>query len=203
MNYKEYTSIYPGGVKVLGGSLYDTQWCVAATTLQLTYFAALGPLNVTNMELAGVLPAPKAFLVRAIRVDVLQHPWTQAQVATTVIQPGAMYNMCLMIDTGVLELWIGSKIFAQYPIWLLPGGCGTHPHQAVDGDSAAAPVVCDMATNGDPHTWNVHILTKPIFIEPQVNFRATITWPVVLAAMVGTAVPIRVILDGDQIRPIQ
>jgi hypothetical protein len=202
MNYKEYTSIFPGGVKVLGGSLYDTQWCAAAGPPVLTYFAALAPLHVTNMELAGVLPYPKAFLIRSIRVNVLQHPWTQAVVATTVIQPGAINNVALMLNTGVLELWIGSKIFAQYPIWLLPGGCGVHPDLAVDGDIGAG-LVTDMATNGDPHTWNVHILTKPIFIEPQVNFRATIVWPAILATLVGTAVPIRVILDGDQIRPIQ
>jgi hypothetical protein len=205
MNYEQYASQYRGAIEKLGGMLYDTVAFVTAATLQLTFFNAI-PANpsVGNMELAGQLPNPKGFLIRAIKVNILQHPMSMARTAAGTVQPGALDNIAQILNTGVLTLTIGTKRYAQFPIWMLPGGCGVYGVQASDGDVADPGEIQDFATNGYPDPHNSFNLSLPIFIGPGINFNAIIQWPAPAIATAGAiAVPIRVILDGDLVRPIQ
>jgi hypothetical protein len=45
-------------------------------------------------------------------------------------------------------------------------------------------------------------LSKPIFIAPQINFTASVTWPSAIT-LAGGDTTISFLLDGDQLRPVQ
>jgi hypothetical protein len=204
MNYQDYASQYGGAIEAIGGVLYDVVTYTSATTLNMNYFTTLrNNLGLSNMELAGTLASPKAFLVRAIRVDILQPPMSSARAAAGSVQPGAMDNIAQFLNSGILTLTIGAKQYAQFPLWMLPCGSGVWGVMASDGDVADPGEIQDYATNGYPQSWNVRTLSKPIFIGPQINFNVLINFPAVITTAGGVAVNIKVLLDGDLLRPVQ
>ena len=207
MNYQEYASQYAGQIEAIGGQLYDTLNYTGAATLNLTYFTALrNNLALSNMELAGTLPSPKGFLIRSIRVVIQEDILTSARAASGAVQPGAIDNIAQLVNTGVFTLTIGAKQYAQFPIWMLPAGGGPWNAVAASGDTADPGQLQDFASNGIPDIRNVRTLSKPIFIGPQINFNATIVWPAAVT-LAGPGAPhvtaIKIILDGDLLRPVQ
>jgi hypothetical protein len=74
---------------------YDTLPYVSAATTQLTFFNAIrATRDLGNMEVAGVLAHPKAFIVRAIRVAI-------ERVATQgTVLPIAASDIALLIYNG-------------------------------------------------------------------------------------------------------
>lgn len=207
MNYQEYASQYKGVIEAIGGQLYDTLNYTSAATINLTFFTALrNNLALSNMELAGTLPSPKGFLIRSIRVAILEEPLSNARAAAGAVQPGAVDNIAQLLNTGVFTLTIGAKQYAQFPIWMLPAGMGLDGPMAGDGDVADPGEIQDYGCNGVPDIRNVRSLSKPIFIGPQINFNAVITWPAALTLAGPGAphtVPLKVMLDGDLLRPVQ
>lgn len=204
MNYQDYRSQFGGAIEAIGGTLYDTVAYATGASVLLNFFNAVrNNLALSNMELAGTLASPKAFMVRAIRVAILQPPMSMARTAAGTVQPGAIANVALLLNTGVLTLTIGAKQYCQFPLWMLPAGSGACGIQASDGDVADPGEIQDMATNGEPDVFNVRVLTKPIFLGPQINFIAVLTWPAGVALAGGLNVNIQVILDGDLLRPVQ
>lgn len=204
MNYNDYASQYGGAIESIGGVLYDTVAYTSATTLVQNFFTTLrNNISLSNMELAGTLASPKAFLIRAIRVNILQHPFSSARAAAGSVQPGAIDNIAQLLNTGVATLTIGAKQYAQYPLYLLPAGSGASGAMASDGDVADPGEIQDHATNGIPDPWNVRVLSKPIFIGPQINFNVVLNWPAAITTAGGVAVNIQVLFDGDLLRPVQ
>ena len=207
MNYEEYNSQYKGRIEVIGGMLYDTAVFTGAVTLNIPFFTILrNNLALSNMELAGTLPSPKGFLIRAVRVVIQQRPLSTATGASGSVQPGAFDNVCQLLNTGVATLTIGAKQYCQFPLFMLPAGDGLDGALATDGDAAATGQSVSWAGNGVPDIRNVRTLSKPVFIGPQINFNVLLTWPVaiVIAGPAGDlTVPIQVILDGDLLRPVQ
>jgi len=204
MNYQDYASQYGGAIEKIGGVLYDTVAYVTAVSLQLIYFTVLrNNLALSNMELAGTLASPKAFLIRGIRVNIMQHPFSSARAAAGQVQPGAIDNVAQLLNTGIATLTIGAKQYAQFPLWMLPAGSGAGGVMASDGDVADPGEIQDHASNGEPDVFNVRTLSKPIFIGPQINFNVALTWPAAITLAGAVNVPIQVILDGDLLRPVQ
>lgn len=204
MNYSDYASQYGGAIEAIGGMLYDTNAYTSAATINQVFFTTLrNNLALSNMELAGTLASPKAFLIRAIRVKILQQPFSSARAAAGAVQPGALDNIAQLLNTGVATLTIGAKQYSQLPIWMTPAGSGAWGLQASDGDVADPGEIQDYAVNGDPEIWNVRKLTKPIFIGPQINFNVVLNWPAAITLAGAVAVNIQVILDGDLLRPVQ
>lgn len=203
MNYQDYDTQYKGKKEALGWMLWDTATYTSGTTTQLTFFTALrATIDLSNMQLAGQLPAPQAFLVRAIRFYPKQVPRATTRAASGNAQTGVVSDIQLLINTGVLELTVGAKSYGLLPLWLLPSGGGAFGAYAADGDEPSTGILIDYATNGVPDPRNVFTLAIPIFIGPQINFRVTVTWPAALT-LAGGNTSLCVGLDGDLIRPVQ
>lgn len=200
--YAQYDSQYAGKKEAIGWKWWDTQTYISGTTTSLTqFFNVRTTPDLSNMEVAFQLAAPKAFLLRAIRFFIKQRPRNVTQAATTNAQTGAVDNAAQLGNTGVLVLTIGSKAYVQEPLWCLTAGGGAGGMMTVGGANAAN-LFTDYGQIGNADPRAVNTLAKPIFIAPQINFNVAITWPAAIT-LAGTDTPVTVLLDGDLIRPVQ
>lgn len=198
--YRRYSTQWPNQ-EVIGACLWDSLLYTSAATLQLVFFGGVrATLDVGNMEVAGQLAAPKAFLIRAVRWMVKQQPESVATAAATNPQPGAVDNVALLQNTGWLEMSIGAKQYVQLPLWAVPAGAGPFGQIAVNNVLVAGGAV-DAGSNGFPDVRNVYTLARPLFLEPQVNFQVSMFWPA--AVTLTRNVTLCVALEGDLIRPVQ
>lgn len=203
--YTQYDSQYAGQKEAIGWKWWDTQTYVsgaAGTTLLPQFFNVRATPDLGNMEVAFQLAAPKAFLLRAVRFFIKQTPFSSARAASGSAQTGAISNAALLGNTGVFTFTIGSKIYVQEPLWCLTAGAGAAGVMAVEGATADPGGVVDYGQLGIADPRAVNTLAKPIFIAPQINFTAALTWPAPLT-LAGGNTPITIVLDGDLIRPVQ
>ncbi len=202
--YNQYRTTYPA-VEIIGGMLYDVAPFVSggAGTLRAQFFnVARATPNLTNLPTPGVLTNNQGFLIRALRFLPHWLPRSTARAAAGNVQPGCVDDMAQILNTGVFRLNIGSKPYAEIPLWMIPGGGGVFPISGSDGDTADPGNVQDWATNGVPSSDNAFTLSQPLFLQPLVNFDGLITWPAVITLANGNS-NIQVCLDGDQMRPVQ
>jgi hypothetical protein len=200
--YKQYDSQYQGQKEAIGWQWWDTQtYTSGSTTLLQQWFNTRATVDLSNMEVAFQLAAPKAFLIRAIRFFVKQTPESVARAASGSVQTGAISNIALLTNTGVMTFTIGSKVYAQIPLWALTAGAGPFGNAALEGATADPGGFVDWGQNGLPDPRAVNSLAKPIFIAPQINFTAQIFWPASVTLTRNLAITL--LLDGDLIRPVQ
>jgi hypothetical protein len=198
--FQPYQTQYPAS-EIIGWQWWDTQQYPAAGSLALAFFGATQvTLDLSNMEVAGQLAAPKAFLIRGVGMYIKQRTESVNAVAAGNVQTGAFNNVTQIVNTGVLTLTIGSKIYNQIPLWMIPTPGGAFgilqvSNILVGGATASA------GTNGWPHAKSFYTLTKPLLIAPQINFRVNLFWPALAA--ITRATNISIILDGDLFRPVQ
>jgi len=197
--YADYNTQFKGNIESIGWKWWDTQTYVSGTTTSLTqFFNVRGTVDLSNMEVAFQLAAPKAFLIRAIRFFVKNRP----QVVTTgtplpATQAGVFDDVVQLIQTGVFQLTIGNKVYNLEPLWCLTAGGGAYDIIATGSTSSQS-----YAQNGIADPRAVNTLSKPLFIGPQINFTAQITWPAALT-LTGGNTALTVLLDGDLLRPVQ
>jgi len=202
-DYQQYNTQYPA-LEVIGGMLYDTVQFVSAAVNNLIFFTA-GPRaswDLTNMEAASVLTGNKAFLCRAFRFYVKQLPQSVARAAAGAVQPGAVDNIAQLINAGVLRLTVGAKVYAEFPLWVIPSGAGVFPLYGSDGNAADPGQVQDYATCGSPTVENALTLPQPLFIAPQINFSVVLSWPAAITLSGGSTF-LTVAMDGELLRPVQ
>lgn len=201
--YQQYNTQYPA-LEVIGSMLWDTVQFVSAAINNIQFFTA-GPRatpDLTNMEVPSQLPAPKAFLVRAFRFYPRILPFTSARTAAGQLQPGTFDDIQQLLNTGVLTLTIGSKAYAQFPLWMIPGGGGVMGAMGLDGNTADPGLIASWATNGVPSAENAFVLSQPLFIAPQINFSVNLAWPAAITLANGNT-NLTVGMDGDVLRPVQ
>ena len=196
--YGQYNTQFQGNIETIGWKWWDTQTYTSGTTTSLTqFFNVRGTVDLSNMEVAFQLAAPKAFLIRAIRFFVKFRPFTVTTVATGSSQLGAFDDVAQLINTGVFQLTIGNKVYNLEPLWCLTAGGGAFGVLA-----SGSTVSQSMAQSGIADPRAVNTLSKPLFIGPQINFTAQITWPAALTLASGNT-NITILLDGDLLRPVQ
>jgi hypothetical protein len=201
--YAQYDTQYQGRKEVIGWSWWDTVTYVSGTSVSLTFFNAMrATVDLSNMEVAGQLAAPKAFLTRAIRFFVKQRPRSVARTADTNPNTGAIDNIQQLTNTGTATISVGQKIYGQWPLWMLPSGGGAWGFIGGNGVTATPGSIVDYGVNGIPDPRAVYTLSRPLFIAPQINFKVDVVWPAAIT-LAGTDTPVQVILDGDLIRPVQ
>jgi hypothetical protein len=199
--YEQYSASYGNRLDRIGWKWWDTQTYVSGTTTQLPqWFNVRATPDLGNMEVAFQLAAPKAFLIRAIRFFIKQRPRSVTPALATGAATGAIDNVAQLINTGVFVLTIGNKQFAMEPLWVLTAGGGAMGMLALSAISGASTV--DYAQNGIADPRAVNTLSIPIFIPPQLNFSAVVSWPAALTLSGGNT-DITFLLDGDILRPVQ
>jgi hypothetical protein len=200
-SYLQYQTQYQGKSECINAALWDTVAYPQAGALQLTYFTATrATVDLSNMEVAGQLPYPKAFLVRSVKIYLKQRPESINEVGPAAVQTGAVDNIAGIINGGALQFTIGSKNYGPIPLWALTSGGGPFGMMQV-ANVLIAGAVADYGNIGTPHAKAAYTLSVPLFIEPQMNFRVDIVWGAVFA--VTRALTFSVVLEGDLFRPVQ
>ena len=181
--------------QVINWIWYDTLTYTSTTTTLLTFFNAVrATQDLGNMELAGTLANPKAFLIRAIRVYFK----TQPAIVTAV--PSIANDVARLINNGFAQLTIGNKNYGTWPLVALPGGAGVYTEIAGAGAEATDEFL-SYGASGPPDPRAVYALTQPLMIDPQINFQFTLNWAAAQTLTANT--DIMVMLDGELMRPVQ
>lgn len=198
--FQQYDTQYQGAKEAIGWTWWDVNNYTTAATTQLAFFTTMkATRNLSNMKLAGQLPMPSAFFLRAIRVQIYDLPYDEALVAAPATQTGQLNDHTRLLENGIAELFIGDKLYGQWPLWMLPAGGGIVTNMGI-----VAASVLDHNNNGVQDPRAVYTLSKPLFIAPQINFRVDLTWPAGAETLVSISPkPIWVGLDGDLVRPVQ
>ncbi|MGH7259943.1 MAG: hypothetical protein ACREI9_04595 [Nitrospiraceae bacterium] len=181
--------------QVINWVWYDTQLYTSAVTTQLTFFNAIrATRDAGNMEVAGVLAHPKAFIVRAIRVQI------ESQLTEVAAVPGAANDIARLIYNGFATFEIGNKNYGVWPLSALPSGAGVYA--ATGGAGAEATNQFQThAGHGMPDPRAIYTLSQPLLIDPQINFQFQLGWA---AAQTLSGNPnIKVMMDGELMRPVQ
>ncbi len=181
--------------QVINWIWYDTLLYTSAVTTQLTFFNAIrATRDIGNMEVAGVLAHPKAFIVRGIRVSIERVP-TQGTAL-----PIAATDIALLTYNGFATFEIGNKNYGVWPLQALPAGSGPCAALAAAGAEATNEIFAN-ATHGTPDPRAIYTLSQPLLIDPQINFQFQLGWAA--AQALSGNVNIKVMLDGELMRPVQ
>lgn len=166
----------------------------------------------TNMQLAGQLPAPQAFWVEGIEVDL--QPGSSAAASTFISQVPSAFaaanaatvqagenDVSNVLGGGVLQLNISNKpYFQEGPLYRFP------PRSALALDAALAST---SATAGEVVKAKLRCVGDPNRLDPGLGlmtsqfFGVTITFPTAIATPSGFNGRIGVILNGWLFRPVQ
>lgn len=204
-NLAQFFNAITGDTEVIFQPLYDTQAFTSAVTLTLNFFqtAGLGP-NLSNMTLAGVLPAPQKFLIQAVRFVPLVQPTLLIPAVDSETIAGALNDIWLLTHKGVLSLNVSTKNYLQIPLESVPAGGGIFGAVAATSNAAATKAgVLEAGANGNPDARNSFVLDQAaLLVDTQVNFIVTLNWAAALT-LNGSPVNLRVYLDGWLIRAVQ
>lgn len=220
-----------GAVEVIKQSLYDTLIYPLAGVNTLRFFqtplgqgagangsaqpgnaGAAKHLADTNMDVAGQLPAPQAFWIQSIEVDVqpgstatanqyaLQLPKAQVAAAAAAVQAGA-HDVNAIYSTGALTLTIGQKPYLrESPLLRFPPKARFELNAASASNSATAveSIVEKLRAGGRPYTLN-----PGLGLMSSMNFDVTLSWPVIVPTPSGFNARVMVKLDGWTFRAVQ
>jgi len=170
--------------------LYDTQVFTDNSTVVLDNFFGTVRASIVdgNMETAGQMPGQKMFLLRGIGVEVLPPLNSSATTAPLI-------DVIALIHQGALRLNIGSKSYAEWPLFLLSAGGG------VFGNPYTAGASVTYGTNGLPDPRACYGLARPLLLTSSLNFSCRIEWAA--AVNITANCRIRVLLKGELGRPVQ
>jgi len=200
--FQEYNTQYKGRKEWIGWRWWDTQSFVSATTVALDrWFNVRATTDLSNMEVAFQLAAPKAFFWRSTRLYFKRRPqMVDSGAAAPTNFASLADDVAQLLNTGVLEVTIGNKVYSQDPLWMLTAGGGANIVWTQAG-AEAANITATFAQNGISDPRAVDTKAKPMFIAPQINFSARMFWPAALTITATTDICIA--MDGDLVRPVQ
>lgn len=196
---EKYAVNRAGQYEVIGSSLYDFTTYASAGQTELNFFQTpFGQggktMADTNMEGAGVLPAPKKFLAQAIEINFW--PGVSPGSLGTADAPDLLNDVWTLAKSGYLEFYIGSKNYVQEgPLNVFPALNGLVVSAALSDATTPAASLQTMAQyanmGGRPYS-----LASPIVLESMQNFRVSLKWPSVVPLPSGQNARIGVRLRG-------
>lgn len=202
---RNYDVVRRDSVEGIKQSLYDSNSYLGAGQTQLKYFqipqgqgvgvgGGVKTLEDTNMELAGTLPNPKAFLLQGIELVVIPSG-TPVVMNTTQVAPDMTNDMWTIANRGWLELFISSKMYLQEaPLGKFPSRNFMRADFAssMSNQAAAQKLTAELPVlSGQPFK-----LVPPITIRPTMNFNINLNWSTVLPLPSNTPARVMVNLSG-------
>jgi len=189
-------------------TLFDYQTYLAAGQTQMQFFQvpkgqATKTIADTNMEIAGMLPQPKYFLIESIEVYLYPGVSPGLEGAAAPAQTDFSNDMYDIAKSGSLKLFIGSKTYLEEaPIGRFP------PKTKMDGYAALQfkqAVAADQQMTIDYAAWcgRPYYLNPQLLIVPNQNFTVELNWPAVVVTPSTTAARIGIVLDGILYRQSQ
>jgi hypothetical protein len=170
----------PGLLDASSQVLYDTLALTAGTAVYRFFSVPVSGAKSrlsTNMVLAGVLPSPQSFLVKAVRV-IAKASATTAKVDNLVNESYCVFK-------------VGEKEALVAPTVLFNAGAGV-----------ANRITTDVAQNGVQDARSIWTLDQPVMIGVNQSFYLDLIFDTAITTALG-AIKVLVVLDGDQTRGVQ
>lgn len=202
----KYGSQLPNGEEIVSWMWFDTLSYVSGTTVRLDFFQAVNTNKVlSNMVIAGALPAPSYFVLMAIRIVPIILPQEERLTAVGVYAANAAIDIHRLLTLSRSVLTIGSKTYLDHPSSIFTAGQGIDASYGADAASGATTVYeshrISNVNNGIPDPRAVYTLQHMRLIEPQINFQFSMIWNA--AVTLSGNQNVRVEFDGGLYRPIQ
>ncbi len=197
--WRPYVTQSNVGLEVIPYVLYDTQTYTDNVTTTLEFFSAI-PANesISNVNPPRVLPNPNSFLIQAIRVHVPIELTTSDQGAADAAIPSPGNDVIELINTGILNLRIGSKPYGPWPLFILPVSTGFKWTFGGAAGGEAANLLTGYGFTDGP----LYSLIPNLLIAPLQQFSVTLSWPAGAVDILANRT-IKVLLDGQLSRAIQ
>jgi hypothetical protein len=131
----------------------------------------------TNLEQQGILPYPKTYWIRGVRVHVLQATTPAAGVFVPFVSGNGVdvQALAILAESYVLSLKVGEKEFINAPVWYFASGLGVNFQGAAAGAEAANELFATATLGIAQH--NNYFKIPPaleIVIPPQQGFGGTL-----------------------------
>jgi hypothetical protein len=198
----------PGESEVIRQSLFDFQPYLAAGQSSLTFFQVPNgqsskTIADTNMEMAGTLPNPKYFLVEGIEIFFYPGnlPFISSGNVLSILSN--INDVNAVAKSGSLNFFIGSKTYLEEaPIGRFPPSAKLDIATAISDQVVVAQATTTAESRVDyaTMTGRPYALHPPVLLEPNQNFKVTLSWPSLIALPSGVAGRIGVVLNGIMYR---
>ena len=204
---QRYDVVRRDSVEGVRQNLYDFQDYAAAGQTSLKFFqipqgqgvgigGGVKTLEDTNMELAGNLPNPKAFLMQGIEVLFFPAgaPMSIATAATAKNMTNDMWALC---KRGWLELYISSKAYLQEaPLAKFPARNFMRVDSALAVANTNATAISQLAMELPTMSGAPYKVMPPITLRPTMNFNVSLNWTTAVAMPSNSIARIGVNLTG-------
>jgi hypothetical protein len=189
-------------------TLFDHQTYATAGITQMQFFQVpkgQGGKTIadTNMEIAGMLPQPKYFLIESVEIYVFPGVVPGNEAAAAPTETEFSNDMYTLAKSGSLKLFIGSKTYLEEaPIGRFPPKTKMEGYAALQFKQATA---ADQQMTIDYAAWcgRPYYVNPQLLIVPNQNFTVELNWPAVVATPSGADARIGVVLDGVLYRQSQ
>ena len=204
---QRYDVVRRDSVEGIRQTLYDSQNYAAAGQTSLNFFqvpqgqgtgigGGIKTLEDTNMELAGNLPNPKAFLTQGI--EILFFPYGTPVTSGTALAAKNMTNdTWAFAKQGWLQLFISSKPYLQEaPLAKFPGRNFLRADLAIGLTTTAATTTNQLIAEVPVMSGAPYKVIPPITIRPTMNFNVTLNWSTAVAMPSGQPARVMVVMTG-------
>jgi hypothetical protein len=221
----------PDAIEAVRNTLYDFLLYPTAGLLQFLFFqlpqgqglsTAQGnagnpkTLADTNMEAAGQLPSPKAFLATSIEIiffagsvatantytpQVLSTFIAVPVAGTVPISTGALNDINVVTQGGFVNMFISSKSYVtEAMVQTFPPKTGLQVDSSVSTNSATTGAIgiASAHVSGRPY-----YLNPPVLLTPNTNFSVSVNYPALVATPSGFNGRIGCRVDGFLYRNAQ
>jgi hypothetical protein len=225
-----YSVQRPDAIEAVRNTLYDFLLYPTAGALQFQFFqlpqgqglsTAQGnagnpkTLADTNMEAAGQLPAPKAFLATSLEIEFwpgsvatantyapqVIHSFVAVPTNQVPISAGALNDINAVLQGGFVEIFVSSKTYLREAmVKSFPPKTQLQVDAAIASNSATtgAVAIASGKAGGRPY-----YLNPPILLTPNTNFMVSVNYPALVATPSGFNGRIGARLDGFLYRNAQ
>lgn len=196
-----YSTQQAGEFEIVHRPLWDTQTYTDNSTTLLNFFGS----QQANVGLGNeIFPLKNSFLCCAIGVYFKHQIFSNNIAADGSAYTGALNDIILLSNTGVLAVTIGQKLYGPFPVWKLTPGAGVWGLLAGAGGtpSGAAPPLANFGQMGMPTPEAMFKLAIPLVLPMSTNIQISMSWASAVNTSTGN-VSTCLILDGKEARPLQ
>lgn len=202
-----YDVVQRNTVEGIRQTLYDFQNYAAAGQTSLSFFqvpqgqgtgigGGVKTLEDTNMELAGNLPNPKAFLMQGIELFFFP-AGTPVNMATANTARNMTNDMWTFMKQGWLQLFISSKAYLQEaPLAKFPARNFMRADLAAAVSNTNATTISASFAEVPTMSGAPYKVIPPITIRPTMNFNVTLNWTTAVAMPSTQQARVGVVLTG-------
>jgi len=200
-DWAKYSTQQNQDFEIVHRPIWDTQTYVDNSSVQLNFFTT----GQANLGLGNeVFPLKNSYLCAAIGFYFKTQVFSDLLTADNTALVGQFNDVVLLVNTGVLNITIGQKLYGPFPMWKLSPGAGVWGVMAGGGGTpnGAVPPIANYAQLGLPTPEAMYKLAIPLVIPMNTQVVMSSVWAAAVNTQTGNFA-ICLCLEGKEARPLQ